>query len=351
MLPFPNDPTQEVRIPYQELVSIVEQILVKKSMFQFDAYVAAQRICDADLYGIPSHGVRCLPDLMDAIDQGDIDPRARILTLDESACYAVLDGSRAVGHIAATKAIEVGTQKAREAGVGLVLLGNSQSLGAAGVYARLAAAENLLAICFSSTGQATVAAPGTSAGAVGNAAIAYAVPVKDGAPMVFDSACGAQSWGKLKLLAQYGIPMPPDLLFDDAQQPTTDLTTAEVQRPAGELGYGMSLLTSVLAGPLCGGKTAIHKRRSNSADDSQHLFLLLDISRFVDEERFQKEIAATIEDIHALPPNDPAAPVRLPGERREQARIAHESQGLPIHRSVAEVIGTLADQFKIAHPF
>jgi len=110
--PVPVDPHQEVRIPVDELRLVVEKLLVKNSLFQFDAKVAAERLVEADLYGAPSHGVALLCRLLDAMDQGDIDPRAQILTLTDAPCFAVLNGSRSVGAVAATKGAALASSKA-----------------------------------------------------------------------------------------------------------------------------------------------------------------------------------------------------------------------------------------------
>ena len=81
-------------------------------------------------------------------------------------------------------------------GHGTVAIGNSQPLGAAGVYALLAANAGLIGHCVTSTGRASVAAPGADSATVGNAAIAWAIPCGgETPPVVFDSACGATSWG------------------------------------------------------------------------------------------------------------------------------------------------------------
>lgn len=99
---------------------------------------------------------------LDAIDAGDIDPRARVLTVSETPAVAVLDGSRAVGHVAATKAMTIAIEKAKDVGTGTVAVGNSQHLGAASVYALMAAREGLIGFCTTSTGRPTVAAFGSA---------------------------------------------------------------------------------------------------------------------------------------------------------------------------------------------
>ncbi len=347
MLPFPTDAAQEICIPVKSLRAVLEKILVKKSMFQFDAKVAVQRMLESDLFGIPSHGCGRIGEYLDAINVGDVDPRARILTLDDQPAFAVLDGSRSLGQIAATKGMELAIAKARAAGIGFVAIGNSQTLGAASVYARLASEEGLIGICMTSTGGATVAAPGTRLGAIGNTAFAYAVPVTESHPLVFDSACGSESWGKLELLKKYGLPLPLDFGFDANGNLTSDLEKLKVQQPASGLVFGLSLLCSVLAGPLCGGRMPLHKTRSASAEDSQHVLMAINIERFTNTEKFQKEVVSTLSEIREIRPIDPNIPVRIPGDRGANCVLQAESEGVRLHKSVAEDIKTRATALKI----
>jgi len=346
--PFPVDPHQEVRIPVDELRLVVEKLLVKNSLFQFDAKVAAERMVEADLYGAPSHGVAMLFRLLNAMDCGDIDPRARVLTLTDAPCFAVLNGSRSVGAVAATKGAELASAKALEHGLGVVAIGDSQTLGAGEVYVRMMARANTIGICLSSTGGATVTAPGTNRGAVGNCALSYAIPVKERHPLVFDSACGVDSWGKLRLLQRYGIPLPGDFMFDQHGQLTGDLSQASAMLAnGGAFGFGISMLCSILAGPLCGGWMPIHKKRRTDAEDSQHFFLALDPAKFCDIEKFQWELRSTLDEIRDLPPINPKEPVRIPGDRGAACYADAMESGVPIHQSVAEEIRAAAFKKKI----
>jgi len=349
LLPYPSDPHQEVRIPVDHLRAVIEQLLIKYSMFQFDAKVAAARLIEADLYGVPSHGTSLLCRLLNAMDNGDIDPRGQVLVQNEGPAFATLNGSRTVGSVAATKGAEMAVAKCREAGVAVVAIGNGQTLGSAEVYVRLMAAQGVLGICCTSTGGATITAPGTHSGAVGNCALSYAVPLTGCNPLVFDSATGTESWGKLSLLNRYGIPLPAGILFNARQEPTTDFKEAATMLPGGgALGFGISMLCSILAGPLSNGWMPIHKKRRTDAEDSQHFFLAIDLSKFCSIETFNQEIQTTLTEIRALPPLSPGEPVRIPGDRGAACFAEYTAQGLPLHHEIAADIKARALKKKIA---
>lgn len=346
--PYPSDPAQEIRIPTPALRETLEKLLVKASMFQFDATVAVSRVLEADLFGTPSHGVAKFCQLLDAIDSGDVDPRARVLSTLDLPAVTVLDGSRSLGMVAATKAVELSIPKAREQGIALALVSNSQTLGAAQVYVRMLAAANLIGLCTSSTGPATIVAPGGTTAVTGNSPFAYAIPLGDEPPLVFDSACGEESWGKLDLLRRYGLPLPDDVLLDATGQATTDWDAARTLRPAGgALGFGLSLLCSTLAGPLVGGKLPLHKKKRADADDSQHFLLAIDPARFGDPAKFQRELGQTLSEVAALPVATDSVPPRIPGRRGWDHNAVCEREGIPVHLTIADEIRSRAIKKKI----
>lgn len=178
---YPDDPSQEIRVPLERLESLLADMFVKKSVFAVDAKMAAARLVEADARGLHSHGLRMMKWYLGGFDQGHIDPRGQILTITETPAIAALDGSRALGQVAATKAMQLAIEKARAVGTGTVTVKNSHHLGAAGVYVQLAVNQGMIGFCTTSTGRASVAGYGTNERATSNHAQAWGIPVKNGA--------------------------------------------------------------------------------------------------------------------------------------------------------------------------
>lgn len=351
-IPYPSDPAQETRVPVDALREFVIRVLVKKSVFQFDAQTTADRLLEADLRGLSGHGVRSLPGYVEIMDLGDIDPRARVLVEHETPAIARLDGSRALGQVAASKAMDLAIQKAQAVGTGTVVVHHSQHLGAASVYAVLAAKAGLIGFCTSSTGGVRVAAAGSACAATANAPWAWAIPTAEGSPIVVDFASGAASWGKVQLLAQYGLPLPPGVAYDPSGATTTDPAAARVLRPSdGGRGFGLALTASLLSSGLAGGKLPHQKTRSASSECSEHLLMALDIAQFTDRDKFLSRAAEARQAIRALPPLDPAEPVRAPGDRGWSLQQDRREQGIPLHRADIEVLTRCARKLKLETPW
>ncbi|GAB4138886.1 MAG: ureidoglycolate dehydrogenase [Planctomycetaceae bacterium] len=349
---IPRDEQQEIVVPAEGLTQLLVDIFVYQGMFKKEAETAAARLIEADLRGIHSHGSRAIWRYLDAMDEGDIDPRAQILVERETPAIAVLDGGKGLGHVAATKAMEMAIQKAREVGTGTVAVKRGQHFGAASVYVLMAIEEGMIGYCTTNTGPATVAAYGSRQPAVANNAVAWGIPSRTGTPFVLDMACAVSAWGKVESLKMYGGKLPEGWALDENGDPTTDPNAAKTLLPfAGARGYGMAFLSSVLAGPLVGGRTPIHKTWSVAADGSEHFFQAIDIQQFVDLDIFYKELDSSMADIRALEPAEGFDKVRLPGELEFERSIEWRENGIPIHRDHAAKLKELADKRKLAVPW
>lgn len=351
-IPYPRDEAQEVRTPVEALKQLIVKLLVKKSVFQFDATVAADRMIEADLRGLQSHGCRALSKYIDAIDAGDIDPRARPMVEQETAATGVINGSTGLGHVAATKAMQLAVAKAKDAGIGAVAVHHGQHLGAASVYALLAAREGLIGYCTSSTGGPSVAAVGSKARAVANNPHAWAFPVGEEPPLVVDLACGEASWGKVASLGLYGLPLPNGVALDANGKPTNDPAAAKTMLPAaGVRGFGLAIVASILSGALSGGKLPHRKTRAPAAEGSEHFLLAIDVSKFTEPGKFGEKVRDMRRSICELPAVSSGSRVRAPGDLGNKEERERRELGIPLHRSDVEELKRLAAKLKVEHPW
>lgn len=132
------------------LQPLIVKLLQRKGMFVAEAEIVADRMLDADEQGIPAAGVATLSEFLEAMDLGDIDPRARLIVIRESATSALLDGSTGMGHVAVTRAMVQAVEKAEAGGIGSVVVRNSRHCGDLGVIARQAAGRGLIGVAFAS---------------------------------------------------------------------------------------------------------------------------------------------------------------------------------------------------------
>ncbi len=124
-----------------------------------------------DAAGAPAFGVATLPDWLDRIADGRVDPAAEGRVASERLGTAVFDGQDGLPPLILSRAGELAVEKARDAGVGLVRVHDVGPTGpAAGVAAEMAIGPVV----------AVVQGPGPS--------WSLALPSDEGLPAVFDSA-------------------------------------------------------------------------------------------------------------------------------------------------------------------
>lgn len=349
---YPRDSSQEVLLPADALRTLMTEMLIKKGMFAAEAEIGAQRILEADLRGVPSHGCRMIGRYLEWMDTGEIDPRAQVMAERETAAMAVLNGGSGLGHVAATRGMQLAIQKAEHVGTGTVAVKRSQHYGAASVYALLAVEAGVIGYTTTSTGPATVAAYGSREPAVANNAFAWGVPLPEGPPFVLDAACGVSSWGKVHMLKAYGGELPAGWALDEAGNETTDPAAAKTLLPfSGPWGYGLAFLSSVLAGPLVAARMPIKKSWSIASDGSEHFFYAIDIRHFVEPEKFNRHLQIAVEEIRGLAPAEGFDKVRLPGEIEWEQAQRRTAEGIPVHKDFAKELEDLAAKLKVEVPW
>jgi len=300
-------------IPVTTLKEVITKLLVSRSVFEFDAETVAKRLLEADQFGYSAAGIASLPATLDSMAAGDVDPRARVLTLSETPAIAVLDGSRALGPVALTKAVQIGCAKAREIGTATIAVSNSQMIGAPSIYTRLAVAEGFIAFCTTSTGGATVPPCGCTEPGTADHPFSWAVPTKHGPVVTDGTTC--------------------DLMANDPL--------------GGMTGFGLSFALSVLAGPLSAGRMPLHKTRGPAADGSQHFLYLIDPRQFADMTRFEREVGLTAQELKTLSPAPGVDRVRLPGDQAAELASTRQ-EAIPLPASLVAELRRRAEEKKIS---
>lgn len=130
------------------------KVLTRKGQFAADAELVIARLLEAAQRGCAAGGLSTFADILTAIDLGDVDPRARTLTVTDAPAMAVLDGSTGIGQVGASRAMHLAVQKAQTAGIALVVVKNSQPLVDVAGIAALAANEGCFGFCAANWGKA-----------------------------------------------------------------------------------------------------------------------------------------------------------------------------------------------------
>ena len=143
------------------------------------AATVARGLVEADLEGLPSHGVMLVDMYIGRLLKGSVSSNESASVISERQGAVVLDAGHALGQLTGTRAMTIAVDKARRFAAGVVSVRHGFHFGAAGRYARQAAEAGCIGIAMCNT-RPLMPAPGGAERVVGNNPIAIAVPT-DGA--------------------------------------------------------------------------------------------------------------------------------------------------------------------------
>jgi LDH2 family malate/lactate/ureidoglycolate dehydrogenase len=272
---------------------------------------------------------------------GQLDLQARPRVVRDLPSLALMDGGASLGHPVAAAAMALAADKALAAGIGAVGVFNSHHFGAAGHYARLAAARGVVALITSSARTVLMVPTRGAIPRLGSNPIAFAAPTRDGPPVVLDMATTTVAANKVKVYELNGKPIPKGWVVDGEGRPVTDSAAAMAQifrEPAGGItplggaevtgghkGYGLGLMVQILSATLTGASFSPLRNRTQKPgepDNIGHFFLALAPGALRPEGGYEEEMAEMVALLRATPPSDPARPVLVPGDPEEGERAA-----------------------------
>lgn len=176
-----------MRIEYGKMVEVFERILTSRGLEASDASLAAKIFADNSLFGVISHGANRFPRVIEYIDKGDIDVKAKTETIFATPVFERWDCHRGLGFLNAQKGMARAMELSDSSGIGILALKNNNHWMRGGSYAQAAAESGFIGICWSNT-TANMPAWGATDSRIGNNPLCIGIPRKSGAPFILDLA-------------------------------------------------------------------------------------------------------------------------------------------------------------------
>ncbi|WP_299745200.1 Ldh family oxidoreductase [Devosia sp.] len=318
-----------------------ERALVRAGVPAPSAVVQVDLWLDAELRGVPSHGLLRLERIVQRIEAGLADPHVTGIHTWQGSSYLAVDGRQGLGPIVANAALARIQERARHSGIAIAAVANAQHIGMLAWYAERVAREGQAAIVLS-TSEALVHPWGGRKALVGTNPIAIGIPTGETDPFVMDTATSVVSMGEIHDRANRGQAIPEGWALDADGNPTTDAEAAKrgAIAPFGEakgyaLGLAFELLVASLSGAALG--TDVHgtldtTRLCNKGD----VFIVIDGPRVAG-------LSAYLDIIRSAEPAAGFDAVLVPGERGRANRAARLTDGVVIADPVWARLQQLAD--------
>jgi len=297
---------------------------------------------DADIKGFSSHGLGRFPQYITGLKVGTIVPEAEITIEKESISTALINGNHKFGHVVTFRGMEIAIKKAKETGIGLVGIHNSNHFGIAGYYSDMAIMQDMIAIVIANT-EPAVAPIGGKEPILGTNPIAIGIPSNKHYVSV-DMATSASARGKLMEAMRKGEKIPENVALDTEGNPTIDPEAAlkgSILPFGAHKGYALAFMIEILAGPLV--KAAFGREVTGTANSEVmctkgDLVAAIDPKKFVDLEKFKEDVDDFISEIKA-PGN-----IFIPGDMEVRNVKRFKEEGIPIDDKLLSQLEEIADE-------
>jgi len=315
-----------------------------------DAAIVSACLVDADLRGIPSHGVSRLTTYIEALQRGFARAKPRIRVNRSSQATAIMDGDDGLGSLVAVLAMREAIELADECGIGMVGVRHSSHFGHAGYYASLATAKGCIGIVLSNAFP-TVAAFGGREAILGTNPIAIAAPGGDRPEFALDMSTSVTSRGWLRLAAEDNAPIPEGwaVTKDGAPALTPREAIDGILLPfGGYKGSGVAMMVDLIAGVLTGAGFGQSVRSmyvpGERRADVGHALIAIRISAFLEPSEYERRYRTWYDALKTSQPAQGHDAILIPGERSAAIAHAQRHDGIYIHAKTWRSLEQLAEK-------
>jgi 3-dehydro-L-gulonate 2-dehydrogenase len=315
-----------IRIPFEELRSRIEHILLAHGLTPPRASLSARLIAETDRDGVRTHGIARLPRFAQMVQLGRIVPSAEPEQITAFGALERWSGHRGPGNLAAHAMTDRAVTLARQHGIGAVALGDTTHWQRGGTYGWQAAQAGCALLAWTNT-MPNLPPWGATSPALGNNPLVIAIPGAS-SPVILDIAMSQFSYGALSSYTARGelLPMPGG--FDDSGELTRDPAAIERTQRVLPIGFwkgsGLAFVLDLLAAMLSGGR-ATHQIEPDALAETglSQVFLAISPDAVSSLAEMERLVTGCIASLHAAQPVTPGTTPRYPGEGT--LRIREES--------------------------
>ncbi len=342
------------RVPAAWLAAFIFRAFAAAGVPAGDAQILANLMVEADLRGSDTHGVIRLPLYVRRLRAGGVNATPNIRVVSDRPSAALIDGDNGMGHLVMRRAAELAIDKAKATGVGWVGARMSNHAGPAALYVTMPLEHDMIGLYFAVGSSNHLPPWGGSESLLGTNPMAVAVPALDEPPIVLDMSPTVAAYGKVRLKAQRGEPMPVGWMIDREGKPLTDPKRADeghLLPIGGYKGSGLSLIIGLLAGAL--NRAAIGRdvvdfvKEAGKPTNTGQAIAALSIEAFLPPLEFKRSVDHLIRDIRNSPRLPGVERIWLPGEQSHTKLLERRAHGVPVPKALRESLDSVARDLNV----
>ena len=335
----------ERRVDWDDAERWASAVLSAAGVDQAHAEAMAWGMCEAQAIGVSTHGLVRVLHYLDTLKDRGVNPAPDIATLVDTPVTTLIDADGGYGYEPMRMLADDLVRKSGEVGIAFGGVRDSHHFGAASIYATRMARKGRAAFVLTNA-TANLAAPSSTRPVLGNNPIAVAVPADRG-PVCADIAMSHVAFGKIRLAARRGEPIPEGWARDEHGATTTDAAAAVraglLEALGGHKGFALAALIEIIAGAMTGSPFGSEsKAHGNPAGGVGHFAIAIDPESMVGLDELVARVERLAEELLAA--SRPGDPQYLPGHHEASSRREAEERGLAIPEDVVDMLRAASER-------
>lgn len=335
-----------VTVSAKEMESVLLGVFTKNGFTRAQAHLLAKVHTQNTLYGINSHGINRVPRFIDHVKKGVIKVDQKAEKVETFGSIERWDGNQGAGVINAVNCTNRAVELAKENGMGLVALRNTNHWMRGGYYGWQAADQGCIGILFTNT-QPNMPAWGGKESRIGNNPFIVSIPRKGG-HVVLDMALSQFSFGKINNYKLKGEQLPYDGGWDKDDNLSRDPVKILEKERGLPIGYwkgsALSIVLDMLATLLSAGNSTYKIGLGDYETAISQVYLCIYPEVFPDKDLQQALINEIVDYTHSATPMKAGDKTYYPGERSASAYAQNTKGGMKVNQEIWQEILILAAQ-------
>lgn len=342
-----------INYSYDQLKRFCTDAFLKFGFNQEESEIIVDVLLTSDMYGIESHGMQRLVRYHKGIEKGLIKIDAKPEVVFETPVSAVIEGNDGMGQLLGYKAMNMAIEKAKNVGMAIVTVRNSNHYGIAGYYAKMACNAGLIGMSMTNSEAIMVPTFGRKA-MLGSNPIAIAMPAEP-YDFFFDASTTVVTRGKLEIYNKLQKPLPEGWALDASGHGSSDASNVlknivakagggimplggNTEQNGSHKGYGYGMLCEIFTSILSMGLTSNHTHIGGKGGTC-HGFIAINPAVFGDAEAIREHLSTLLAELRESPKADGAERIYTHGEKEVLAYEDRKKNGIDVNvNTVAEMV-------------
>lgn len=333
-----------MRLSFEYVQEQLERVLIEHGSPEDKAKKVSYEMARNSLEGTYSHGINRFAKLIKDIDNGLVKTDEEPVIVNGFGGIENYDGKLGLGITNAQFCMDRAIELAKEHGVGIVAIKNTNHWLRAATYGYQACDAGMAGICFTNT-MPNMPTWGAVDSRIGNNPLVLAFPRKKG-HMIVDMAMSQFSYGALEVARLENRQMSIDAGFDRDGNLTKDpdgvLKSGRILPTGYWKGAALSFMLDIFASTIAMGRSVVEIGKLEGGEHGvSQVFMAINYKEIVGEDVAEQIADNAVEDLLASEKGEHTDRIVYPGQRMHEYKADNLEHGIPVNERIWNKIMSL----------